>query len=223
MLKSMWHSAKKKIFKLRSFLLAKLIKKLLALLFWTCRIQIKGVEQFCEYIAKEKTILMLWHNQIALVPFILFKYTPPKIQFTALVSASRDGDILSNIIHSYKNGNTLRVPHLGRYQALKNIIRHVEERQSIMIITPDGPRGPIYKIKPGIVVAALETQAYIFSLNWEADRYWEFKTWDRFRLPKPFSKLEITFSDPVRFDKTPKPSIEEAQAFLEKRIPKAKT
>jgi len=160
---------------------------------------------------------MLWHNRIAPALFILSTYTP-HIHYTALVSGSRDGDILSNIIHSYKKGGTIRVPHLARYQALRTLVRHVEERRQIVVITPDGPRGPCYEIKPGIAIAALETQAQIFSFNWEAEDYWEFKTWDKFRLPKPFTTLHVTISPTVRFDQMPQPSLEEAQFILKTKL-----
>jgi lysophospholipid acyltransferase (LPLAT)-like uncharacterized protein len=209
---------KKKLYRIRSFLIAKLGKGVLNLLIRTCRIQIEGLDPFCQLVSKEKCILMLWHNRLALALFVLSRYTP-QIRYAALVSGSRDGDILNYIINSYQNGGTIRVPHLGRYQALRDFIHHVEERKQIVVITPDGPRGPRYEVKPGIAVAALETQATIASLNWEAKDYWELKTWDRFRLPKPFTTIRVTFDTSLRFDKIPQPSIEETKAMLRENLP----
>jgi lysophospholipid acyltransferase (LPLAT)-like uncharacterized protein len=217
MLKSFRGDWKKQLYKVRSFFAAKLIKGLLHLLIKTCRIEIKGLNQFCELALKEKCILMLWHNRLAPVLFLLSQYTS-QIHYAALVSGSRDGDILSNIIHSYKNGNTIRVPHLNRYQALRSVINHVEERKQVVIITPDGPRGPCYEVKPGIAIAALETQAHIISLNWEAKDYWELKTWDKFRIPKPFTTLHVTFDPVVCFNQTPQPSLEEAKSILKANL-----
>lgn len=219
MLKYLPEKWKKKFFALRSSLIARTSKALLFLLFKTCRVHVEGVERFREIMTKEKCLLMLWHNRLALVPFILAKYTP-HIQYAALVSASRDGEILSKIIHSYKDGYTIRVPHLARYQALQNVIRHVEERKQIVVITPDGPRGPRYEVKPGIAIAALETRAYVVSLNWEAKNYWEFKTWDQFRLPKPFTTVHVTFNSSLRFDIDPQPSLTEARAIITGYLPK---
>lgn len=218
MLKNFKGKWKKKIFQIRSFFIAKLSKFFLYMLIKTCRIKIEGMEQFSELITKEKCILMLWHNRIAITLLILAYYTP-EIPYAALVSASRDGDILSYIIHSYKNGNTIRVPHLARYQALQEIIRHIEARKQFVVITPDGPRGPCYEIKPGIAIAALETEAHVISLNWEAKKYWELKTWDKLRLPKPFTTIYFTFGTPLRFDKQTKTSLEEAKTILKKKLP----
>lgn len=220
MLKSFKTSWKKWLFRIKSFLIAKLSKNLMNLLTSTCRIQIEGMEHFCQLATTKKCILILWHNRLALAPLILSRYTP-HIQYAALVSGSRDGDILSAIIHSYKNGNTIRVPHQARYQALREIIRHVDEQKHIVIITPDGPRGPRYEIKPGIAIAALETQAHVVSLNWEANRYWELKTWDRLRLPKPFTTIRVIFESPLHFKHHSQYSLEEAKAILKANLPQS--
>lgn len=217
MLKNAWGDLKKRLFKIRSFLIAKFIKNFMNLIFKTYRLQVSGLPLFYECASKRKCMVMLWHNRLALTPFILSKFTPD-FKYAAVVSASRDGDVLSNIIHSYKNGNTIRVPHLGRYQALKKMIQHVNEGKEIVILTPDGPRGPVYEIKSGIAVCALETQACIFGLDWQAESYWEFKTWDRFRLPKPFTTIHISFNPPICFNQFPQPSLDEAKAILSKSL-----
>ncbi len=138
--------------------------------------------------------------------------------YAALVSGHRDGEILSSIIHSYPNAHAIRSSPKTRYQALREVIRYVQN-QHIVIITPDGPRGPQYEIKPGIAIAALETQACVIPLNWEAKKYWEFKTWDRQRFPKPFTTIRVCFASPIRFDQSPPPSIEEAKKILRQALP----
>jgi lysophospholipid acyltransferase (LPLAT)-like uncharacterized protein len=209
---------KKLFFKARSYCVAKLSKGMMHLLIKTCRLRIEGMEQFCQLAATEKCILMLWHNRLAIAPFILSHYTP-SIQYAALVSGSRDGEILSMIIHSYQNGNTIRVSHQARFEALREIIRHVEQQKQIVIITPDGPRGPLYEIKPGIALAALETQAHIVSLNWEAKHYWELKTWDKLRLPLPFTTIRVIFHSSIRLNHLSISSLEQAKAILKKNLP----
>lgn len=209
---------KKSLFKIRSFLLAKLAKSLMSLLVRTCRVQIKGLESFCQLASTQKCILMLWHNRLAIVPSILYHYTSPDFQYAAVVSASRDGDILTRIVQSYKNGHIIQVPHLARYQALQTVIRHVKEQHSIVIITPDGPRGPRYEMKPGVALAALETQAHVVALNWEAKHYWELKTWDRLRVPKPFTTIQVSFEDSVCLNQFSHASLEEAKVCLQKKL-----
>ena len=205
------------LFRSRSLMIAKVSNFLIKSLIRTCRIHIDGMDEFTRLTENERCILMLWHNRLAIVPFVLSRYTPD-ILYAALVSASRDGDILSSIILSCKNGRTIRVPHQGRYQALREIVRHVEERKQIVIITPDGPRGPRYELKPGVAVAALETKAHLVAFDWEADHYWELKTWDGLRLPKPFTTIRVKFQPAIRFDDQPETSLEEAKEILKTRL-----
>src|SRR5262249_41681403 len=68
----------------------------------------------------------------------------------------------------------------------------------VIIITPDGPRGPRYIAKPGIAAAACETGAHVVPFSWTATRFWQLGTWDKMLLPKPFSTLLVTFGDPIK-------------------------
>lgn len=215
MLNDRW---KKKYFRFQSFILAKVIHSILFLLFKTCRIELVGLDNFLSIAGKKKCILMLWHNRLAPILFILAKYTPSTLRYIAVVSGSRDGDMLGNIIRSYRNGNTLRVPHLSRYDALRNLVKEVNDPTQVIAITPDGPRGPCYKVKPGIALAALETGAHVVPFTWEANSYWELKTWDKFRLPKPFTTIHASFYPSISFDPTSQTPLEEAKAVLQSSI-----
>src|SRR5439155_5019009 len=66
------------------------------------------------------------------------------------------------------------------------------EKGKITLITPDGPRGPRHKIKPGVIFSAQKVQASIIAYHWTGSRYWTLGSWDRLRIPKPFSKVYVT-------------------------------
>jgi lysophospholipid acyltransferase (LPLAT)-like uncharacterized protein len=191
---------RKSLYKILGFLIAYPGQGLIKLLMMTCKWEIHGLEAFKEIAKREKCILALWHNRLALGPSILFRYTPNFI-YAALVSKSRDGELLSSVVHSYNTGRTIRVSHQQRHQALRDIITHLEEKKEIVIITPDGPRGPCYEIKQGIAWTARETGAHVIPLSWDADRYWELKTWDKLKIPKPFSRIRVIFGESVTFAK----------------------
>lgn len=209
---------KKKLFQIRAFCLGRLIKQLMQLLVYTCRIRMEGAALFCQTAATKKCMLLLWHNRLAIVPMLLRRYAP-SVNFAALISASRDGDILSTIVHSYRQGRTIRVAHHTRHEALRQLIREVAGQQSVVIVTPDGPRGPRYALKPGVALAALETGAELFALNWEVDKYWELKTWDKLRIPKPFSTIRASFSKPLRLEKALGHSMETAKTLIKQHLP----
>ena len=62
-----------------------------------------------------------------------------------------------------------------------------------VVLTPDGPRGPVYQLGPGIIFLAQKTGAAVQPLNLEFSSCWRLKSWDRFILPRPFSTVRMIF------------------------------
>lgn len=208
---------RKIISKILSFGVATIGKTVAKMVLSTCKWEVEGLERFGQYAAKKKCILMLWHNRLAIASFILYRYAR-HFTYAAFVSNSRDGELIASLVRSYKVGSTIKVPHNSRHEALRLLIRHMQEKQDVIIITPDGPRGPLYEVKPGIALAALSTGAFVFPFSWQADKYWELKTWDKLRLPKPFSTIKVVFEAPVNLDAAEK-SIEKARVILQAALP----
>jgi lysophospholipid acyltransferase (LPLAT)-like uncharacterized protein len=177
-------------------IIAYVLRGLLKALIWTCKLEIKGGENICSAARKGSTILMLWHNRLALIGPSALGVAPTET-FCAFISNSKDGDIAAEYTTSHRNGSVVRVPHDAKSQALQTLISHLKTKRFIAIITPDGPRGPRYEVKKGVALAAKETGAPIVPLSWTCNRYWELNTWDRMRIPKPFSKIEAIFGLPI--------------------------
>ncbi len=192
MLSKTWKSWKRKI---KSLIIAYGGKYIIRCILKTSKVSVEGLDSFIATAEKDKCILVLWHNRLAITSEILVRYAP-HFSYTALVSNSRDGDPLTLLAHSYSQGNTIRVPHNARHIALKKVSESLKHKSEIVVITPDGPRGPRYAVKPGIAWLAQETQATLIPFSWTADKYWELNTWDRFRFPKFFSRIKITFGPP---------------------------
>lgn len=182
------------------YLFAYSAKFVIRLLLRTCHCEVHGIDHFVKTATNSPCILMLWHNRLILVGEILNRFAPQFI-YTAFISNSRDGQPLSLMALSYKTGRVLRVPHNARHRALKEMIRHLKNRREIVLITPDGPRGPRYILKPGVIVAARESSAKVIPFSWESDSFWQLSTWDQLRIPKPFSKIKIFFGDPLTVSK----------------------
>ena len=134
--------------------LAYLIRGALKILLLTCKIRIEGLETFKETVARDPCILMLWHNRLLILGQILAKHTP-KHTYSAFVSKSRDGEILAQFVNSFCIGRSIRVAHNAKDSALRALIQELKAKSSIAVMTPDGPRGPKYEIKQGIVKAAI--------------------------------------------------------------------
>lgn len=196
-IKRLWRRFKRYFIIYPSVYLAKwLIRILLA----TCKVEIKGLEPFIKLADQEKCIIMLWHNRLLILPEILQGYAP-QFLYRAVISNSRDGEMLSILVHSYSFGNTLRVPHYARHKALGQMIRQLKNSREVLILTPDGPRGPRFIVKPGIAMAARVTGCSVIPLTWSVNKFWQLKTWDKMIVPKPFSRIQIIYGEPVYLTK----------------------
>ncbi|HRD56379.1 MAG TPA: DUF374 domain-containing protein, partial [Parachlamydiaceae bacterium] len=105
--------------------------------------------------------------------------------------------------------------HDARHKALRKMINYLKHGREIVIITPDGPKGPRYQVKPGVALAARESQAKIIPFTWTASRFWQLKTWDKLLLPKPFSKIVIDLGNPISFEKDQAFDLSQASAYLQ--------
>jgi lysophospholipid acyltransferase (LPLAT)-like uncharacterized protein len=194
--------------------LAYSVKIMIRLILRTCRCEVHGLSNFVETATNSPCILMLWHDRLLLVAEILNRFAPQFI-YTAFISNSRDGQPLSLMALSYKAGRVLRVPHNARPKALKEMIVHLRNRGEVILITPDGPRGPRYILKPGVVIAARESSAKVIPFSWESESYWQLNTWDQLRIPKPFSKIKISFGDPLVVSKQNQRNLEDEVATFQ--------
>ena len=195
--KHYWYQFKGKIL---SAPIAFLIKYTLRILLWTCRFEITGWKTFIETAEKEKCLLALWHHDLGVITEFFHRFAPHLI-YIGFISNSRDGEAMACLVLSYKEGRVIRVSHQAKHAALKEAIESLNQKTGIIVFTPDGPRGPRHKLKPGIVNAAKSTGAAILPFSWSSNRFWTLNTWDKFKLPKPFTTIRICFSNPLYIDK----------------------
>ncbi|MDR0418206.1 MAG: lysophospholipid acyltransferase family protein [Puniceicoccales bacterium] len=172
-------------------LLVKLLTILLKMWSQTLRIEIdeKSLQLFKTYRQRPK-VCVLWHNRLFIASHLFQKYFQG-IKMYGLISPSRDGAWLSEVyrnmgIHAIR-GSTQR----GGRNALIEMIDAVKKGHTVTI-TPDGPRGPRYFVKPGIITLAKETHVPILIAGIRMHNAWRFNSWDRFYLPKPFSRISVT-------------------------------
>ena len=151
----------------------------------------------------ENYIGALWHNRLLIFPFVLRRFFPNR-RGAALISASRDGDLLADAIERFDfdvvRGSSSR---LGASAILQ--LTDVLTSGRDVVITPDGPRGPAYELGPGIIFLAQKSGAPVVPVNMEYSSCWRLKSWDRFILPRPFSKVRVIIgqSHHVRSTSTP--------------------
>jgi lysophospholipid acyltransferase (LPLAT)-like uncharacterized protein len=144
-----------------------------------------------------KVLLCAWHQQFfsAIRHFQAYgKYCPG-----IMISRSKDGSMIAGVArHSGWHpvrGSSSR----GGKAALRAMIRHLERFHLAGHIV-DGPRGPAGEVKAGVIRMAQAADAVIVPFYVSANRCWLFKSWDRFMVPKPFSKVTLRFDAPLRLD-----------------------
>jgi lysophospholipid acyltransferase (LPLAT)-like uncharacterized protein len=157
----------------------------------------------------ENYITALWHNRLLLISFAARKFLPQR-QAAGLISASRDGDLIADVTERFGfqvvRGSSSR---LGASAVLElgNVLANGRD----VLITPDGPRGPVYELGPGIVFLAQKTGVAVVPLNFEYSSCWRLKSWDGFILPRPFSKVRFIIGPPHHVEATETPEQFEAE------------
>ena len=150
-------------------------------------------------VAKRKYILMFWHEHI-LCPLFFRRHSP----VTMLLSEHGDAELVSQAAGFLGMKCIRGSSSHGSVAALKQFAQLKD--QDILAFTPDGPQGPYRHLAPGAIFLASKLQLPIVLLGIGYDRLWRMSSWDRFVIPKPFSRGRIIsspmFPIPKRLSRT---------------------
>ncbi len=136
-------------------------------------------------------IYATWHNNILMDALLLKDQN-----LISLVSASTDGRIAARVLELMGNQTVAGSSSRDGTKALLTMIKHIKAGQK-GAITPDGPRGPRYKLQEGIIYIAEKTGVPMVPIHMEATRQWIFEnSWDKHKLPKPFASVVICVGTP---------------------------
>lgn len=159
-------------------------------------------------------IYVFWHNRQIGFPKIFQRYPYP---VKVMVSRHGDGEIIARVVAKYGIGSVRGSSTRGGSAALKELIAASTDGHVAM--TPDGPVGPRYRLKQGAVLLASRCGLPALCVSWSADRVWQFDSWDRFLLPRPFARLKVTTDGPVEIPANlDADGIEAARRDLERRL-----
>jgi lysophospholipid acyltransferase (LPLAT)-like uncharacterized protein len=140
-------------------------------------------------------ILAFWHGTMIL-PWYLHKNN----NFAALISKSKDGDLLANLLTNLKYHVVRGSSSSGGSAALESLIKLAKSGFSVAI-TPDGPRGPIYKMKPGAVITAQRSSLALVLVGIGFKKKRILKSWDKFEIPAFFTQSNVIYSEPIYIDR----------------------
>lgn len=160
-------------------------------------------------------IIALWHNRV-FVPCYVYRYVlkGKKVQMSMLTSASKDGALLATVAKDYGMRAVRGSSRRRGVAGFMDMLRELKDGCS-MCITPDGPKGPIYKCHPGVIKLASVSGLPIVPARISYSSYWRIKkAWDGFVIPKPFSRVVVHLAKCIEVpaDLTP----EQQQEYCEK-------
>ena len=153
-------------------------------------------------------ILMFWHEHIFCMPWIGPSYS------AALQSPHADGRLLAYATMFFGVKPVFGSSNRQALSGMRELMREMKKGR-VAAISPDGPRGPARRLAGGAVALAQMTGQPILPCVWTTDRCWRINSWDKMRIPKPFSLGEIIWGEPIYL---PKKSTKEEQEAARQHI-----
>jgi len=178
--------------KVREEALVRMGSGLLSLLGHSVRLEIQGDEVLREFRrVGQPVIFTFFHSRI-----LPLAHLHRKQNVVVLVSQHRDGEFIARILarrgYETARGSSTR----GGVRGLRELLRAGRDRRDLAI-TPDGPKGPPRRVKKGALVAAQVTGFPLLPLAAGGDEVWRVRSWDRFVIPKPLSRLRVQYGTPL--------------------------
>lgn len=143
----------------------------------------------------QNLVIAFWHGTM-LVPWFINHNK----NFGALVSNSKDGDLLAKVLSKWNYKVARGSSHSGGKEALTTLLNFADKNYSVAI-TPDGPTGPPHKMKAGAVITAKKAGIPLILIGINYSKKYVLNSWDKFQIPKPFSKISVVYSDPIFVNK----------------------
>ncbi len=181
--------------RIAAFIFPYILRFFVTLIFFTC----KKKYNFPKNKIPSPSVWVTWHGQIIMIPF-LYKKTGIEKAVNIIVSEHLHGDFAVRI---FKHFSLLRYirgsSRKGAIKALKSAIEKLEAGENVGI-TPDGPKGPLHSISDGVITLALKCKVPVIAIGWRATRFWQLRSWDEARIPKPFSTITYTINESIYID-----------------------
>jgi lysophospholipid acyltransferase (LPLAT)-like uncharacterized protein len=158
----------------------------------TIRLRVENAGAYRERVNQgEPVIFVLWHGRLLPLGFV---HRDQGV--IGLASRSADGEYIARLLQHWGFGIVRGSSSSGGDTAFRELIRVLRAGRSVAI-TPDGPRGPRERLKPGVLQLAQITGAPLVPVAAAASKSWWFVGWDRFLVPRPFARLHVVYADPI--------------------------
>jgi len=140
----------------------------------------------------ERCLFYFWHNRLLYIGYHICR-----IPLTMLISQSKDGAYITAVARWYGIEAVRGSSSRGGARALAEMLALARGSDRHVGITPDGPKGPLYRVQPGLVALAQKTGRPVVPVALSATRVHRFASWDRFLMPLPFARVHIHYGAPM--------------------------
>ena len=140
-------------------------------------------------LSQEQYVLVCWHGELLLSPQA-YRYYHKTQPSSAIISKHFDGEMIARVLSFFKIKALRGSSSKGAKQVLLEAFRALKSGNDLLI-TPDGPRGPRHEVSDGALGLAMKGKVPLCTINFTCDRYWQLNSWDRFVIPKPFSRIDF--------------------------------
>jgi lysophospholipid acyltransferase (LPLAT)-like uncharacterized protein len=159
----------------------------------TWRVTSRGPQSMDDALRERRPIILAhWHGDLFALACLVKRY-----RLVTIASRSKDGRIMGTLLRLLGAKITTGSSSKGGAAALKGLIRLMREGYNCSFAV-DGPRGPIYQLKPGVLETSRVLQCPIYYASVSCDRafHWH-RSWDRAYIPKPFARIDVQWRGPV--------------------------
>ena len=176
----------------------------------TLRCRIVDEAGFFQSADPRPVVALIWHNRMLGMAAAFMRHYPKRKGAYILNSASRDGAYAAELVRHLGVGSIRGSSSRRGAIALLDLVKKLKDGYDLCI-TPDGPRGPRYKLSPGVVLLSQHCQVPLMPLLFEFSSFWRLKSWDGFAIPKPFSRIDLTILPLIQVPPTKTPQEFEAE------------
>jgi hypothetical protein len=195
-----------------------LLASLLRLLALTLRYRVDDRAGYLADRLSGPAIILFWHNRIVAIPALYERRTRRSRRVFVLTSASREGSLLALLLAHFGIGAVRGSSSRRASQAVREMAARIAAGEDA-VMTPDGPRGPRYRLQPGPLFLAQKTGCPLVLVHIEYSRYVRFRSWDGFALPLPFARVDVSSEPPLHVsDSLSDEAFEEERQRLERRM-----
>jgi lysophospholipid acyltransferase (LPLAT)-like uncharacterized protein len=144
---------------------------------------------FISPVSDEQHVCVCWHAELLMSPQA-YRKIHKKHPASAIISSHFDGSLIASTLNMLKIRSLRGSSSKGAKQVLLQAFKSIRSGEEVLI-TPDGPRGPRHHMSDGAIGIALKSKLPVFVMNYRAEKYWQLKSWDKFVIPKPFTKVDF--------------------------------